>query len=219
MDEVIDRADPRRRRLPALIEVLQARKQSIADELAAWSPMTEEERVEYLVGFLDPDASWQAMTVEGVRAFPGAMARTEAMLGDLVEALREVMIGDLLLDSVEEILSRLGPALTSVRREAAEHSGLEAAVADFDRALAGLDRLGSCCRSAVEERRASLSAPGPALPVGHDGLVEADEAPLLLLGEERVAPDRLPDVGGLGASGRRGRQVAEEAGERAGGEA
>ncbi|MCA1844238.1 MAG: hypothetical protein LC792_13840 [Actinobacteria bacterium] len=156
MDEVIAGADLGHRRLDALIELLQTRKQSIADELAAWSPMTEDERVEYLAGFLDPDASWQAMTVEAVRAFPGAMARTEAVLGEIVEALREVVIGDLLLDSVEEVLSDLGRALGSVRREAAEHPALAAAVADFDRALSRLDRLGSAWGSAVDERRASL---------------------------------------------------------------
>ena len=217
MDEVITGTDLPPRRLAALIETLQARKQSIADELAAWSPVTEDERVEYLVGFLDPDASWQAMTVEGVRAFPGAMARTEAMLGDLAAALRDVMTGDLLLHSVEDVLSRLGPALSSIRREAAEHFTLGTAVADLELVLADLDRLGSGCKTSVEE--ASLSELGRVLPAGHDGLIEAEEAPLLLLGEQRVAPDRFADVGDVGASPRRGREVAEKAGERAGGEA
>jgi hypothetical protein len=156
MDEVIARTGLRRCRIEVLLELLRARKQSIADELAAWSPMTEDERVEYLVGFLDPDASWQAMTVEGVRAFPGAMARTDAMLGELVEVLRGVVIGAFSLDSIEDVLSDLERALASVRREAAQHPALGAAVAELDGALTRLDGLGSACRSAGEERPASL---------------------------------------------------------------
>ena len=156
MDEVVTGTDLPPQRLAALIEILQAWKQSITDELALWSPRTEDERLEYLAGFLDPGASWQAMTVEGVRAFPGAMARTEAVLGELIETLREVLIGDLLLDSVEDVLSHLGRSLNGVRREAAEHPALGVAVVDFDRAVASLDRLRSACRSIVGERPVSL---------------------------------------------------------------
>jgi hypothetical protein len=156
MDEVINSLDRFRHRLPALVGTLQARKQDIADALAARGPMAEGEGVEYLAGFLDPDASWHAITVEGVQAFPGAMARAESIFGELIEVLQELLIGDLVLGSVEEVVGRLGPALTSVRREAAEHPALGAAVADFDGALADLDRLGWAWRSAVEERRASL---------------------------------------------------------------
>lgn len=156
MTELIDSRDLCRRQLGALVGTFQAWKEDIADALATRDPMTEDERVEYLTGFLDPKASWQAMIVEQVQAFPGAMARADAILGELIGTLQELLINDLVLCSVEEVLERLESTLSAVRREAAEHPALGAALADFDQALADLDRLGLAWRRAAEERRASL---------------------------------------------------------------
>lgn len=156
MTQVIDSRDLCRRQLVALVGTFRAWKYDLADALATRAPMTDDERVEYLTGFLDPETSWQAMMVEQVQAFPGAMARADDILGKLIETLQQLLINDLLLCSVEEVLDRVGRIVASVRREAAEYPALGMAVADFDEALADLDRLGLAWRRAVEERRASL---------------------------------------------------------------
>lgn len=156
MTHVVDGRDPCRRQLIASVGTLRAWRQAIADALAARGPITGDERVEYLAGFLDPEASWQAMTAEQVRAFPGPMVRAEAILGELVGALQELLINDLVLCSVEDVLECVGRTVTAVRGEAAQHPALGTAVADLDEALADLERLGLAWRRAVDERRTSL---------------------------------------------------------------
>lgn len=92
MAEVIQQSDPLFDRLERLVVTVRAWKELLADALAERGPVTEEERVEYLVGLLDPEPSWRAVSIEQALAFPGATAAAYAVLRELLAALEELLL-------------------------------------------------------------------------------------------------------------------------------
>jgi hypothetical protein len=88
-------------------------------ELADQAPPVDEERIEYLAGYIDPHSSWEVILVESVRSFPGAAARFGEILDELTVLLEETKERELFRTLAGVALGAVHESLESMRGEAA----------------------------------------------------------------------------------------------------
>lgn len=152
-----DDRDELHHRLQVLRDTVQLWQRITKDAMAERGPIAEEEWVEFIAGYLHPEGSLRAICEESMRAFPGAMAHTGAVIAELAESLENLLANHRLLCLAESLFDRLQLTLGTLREEA-EKIGVPSfadAVAELDRTLKALSLADDFGPSRERQRNAS----------------------------------------------------------------
>ncbi len=118
-------------------------------------PLADDERIEFLAGYIDPYASWEAILVESAHSFPGATARLRDICDELAALLDEASAREMLLNSAGFFLEGVQTTLDALRPEMAttDDAVVRERFAALDHSIEGLALVFGAGEVSVRERR------------------------------------------------------------------
>lgn len=147
-------------------EALSARASALAGCVRQWRQVVDralgelggqadEERLEFLAGYIDPYSSWDAIVVESTRSFPGAAARFRDVCDEMASLLDEISAREMFLKSARLVLDSIRTSLESVRREVGRtaQGPVGQRLAELDGSLERLDLLVGAFELTLRDRR------------------------------------------------------------------
>ena len=147
-------------------EALSARAATLAGCVRNWhevvsrvlcehAPSIDDERIEFLAGYIDPYASWEAILAESAQTFPGAATRFRDITEELASLLEEVSARELFLYSAGFVLEHVQASLQSVLDELEAISDVDVSetLGELQRSMERLAVLLGSFKVSVQERR------------------------------------------------------------------
>lgn len=149
-------------RAAALAGCVRQWREIIGRALDEHAARDDEERLEFLAGYIDPYFSWEAILVESARSFPGAAARFRDVCDEMACLLDEVSARETFLKSAGLALDSIRACMHSVHVELSGTSETRVGqrLAELDESMERLELLVGAFELTLRDRRCLEGALG-----------------------------------------------------------